>query len=172
MITPDHVRTMARYNSWQNENLYGCAGRLSDEERRRERGAFFGPIHKTLNHLLWGDLIWMHRFAGTPKPEGGIAESIGLYDDWALLKRERQACDETIIRWADALDPDWLRGDLTYYSGAIKAEVTKPRWLLATHMFNHQTHHRGQVHCLLTQCGARPGDTDLSFLPQAKAGQA
>jgi uncharacterized damage-inducible protein DinB len=164
MITPAHVQTMARYNKWQNENLYGCADRLSDEERRRERGAFFGSIHKTLNHLLWGDRIWLHRFAGTARPEGGIPESIGQVAAWEDLRRERAAFDEAIIGWAGKLDARWLEGDLTYYSGAAKRDITKPTWMLVTHLFNHQTHHRGQVHCMLTQCGQKPGATDLAAM--------
>ena len=75
MIDRQFVERMARYNRWQNRNLYDSADRLSDEERARERGAFFGSIHGTLDHLLWGDRIWMHRFAGTQKPAGGIKES-------------------------------------------------------------------------------------------------
>jgi uncharacterized damage-inducible protein DinB len=165
MISPAHVQTMARYNKWQNESLYACADRLTDEERRRERGAFFGSIYKTLNHLLWGDRIWMHRFAGAPRPEGGIPESVGLVDAWEDLKRERAAFDEVIIGWAAKLDPRWLEGDLAYYSGAAKRDITKPKWMLVTHLFNHQTHHRGQVHCMLTQCGQKPGATDLVGLP-------
>ena len=74
MIDAGYVRVMARYNRWQNQNLYDIAERLPDEERRRERGAFFGSIHKTLNHLLWADQMWMSRFAGTPKPAAGIPE--------------------------------------------------------------------------------------------------
>ncbi|MGQ0677560.1 MAG: DinB family protein [Rhodospirillales bacterium] len=165
MIAPAHAQTMARYNKWQNQNLYACAARLTEDERRAERGAFFGSIHKTLNHLLWGDRIWLHRFAGTARPEGGIPESVGLVEGWADLRRERAAFDEAIIRWADGLDPRWLAGDLTYYSGAAKRDITKPKWLLVTHLFNHQTHHRGQVHCLLTQAGQRPHATDLAALP-------
>lgn len=166
MIETAYVQRMARYNRWQNENLYGVADRLPDEERRRERGAFFGSIHKTLSHLLWADRIWMSRFTDVPRPPGGIAESVSLYPDWQGLKGERAGFDGLIIDWADALDPSWLAADETYYSGATKREVTKPRWLLVAHMFNHQTHHRGQVHCLLTQAGGRPHDTDLPFLPE------
>ena len=165
MIDRQFVERMARYNRWQNQNLYGCADRLSDEERARERGAFFGSIHGTLNHLLWGDRIWMHRFAGTQKPAGGIKESTGHHPDWQDLKRERAAFDEVILDWAQALDPRWLEGELTWFSGAAQKEITRPRWILVTHFFNHQTHHRGQVHCMLTQCGIRPGDTDLTILP-------
>jgi uncharacterized damage-inducible protein DinB len=165
MIDAAYVQRMARYNRWQNENLYGAADALSDAERRRERGAFFGSIHATLNHILWGDRAWMSRLAGTPKPEGGIPQSVSIHADWDELKRERAAFDQVMIDWADRVDDATLGGELTWFSGAIKAEVRKPRWLLVTHMFNHQTHHRGQVHCMLTQAGRKPGDTDLPFMP-------
>ena len=151
MIDRAYVQRMARYNRWQNENLYGVADRLTAEERQRERSAFFGSIHKTLSHLLWGDQTSMNRFAAAPKPEGNIAASVALYADWEV---------------ADHIEPDWLTAEQTYFSSAIGREVTKPRWVLVTHMFNHQTHHRGQVHCMLTQAGGRPSDTDLPFLPE------
>jgi uncharacterized damage-inducible protein DinB len=166
MIDSTYVQRMARYNRWQNENLYGVADRLADEARRQERGAFFGSIHKTLSHLLWADRIWMSRFTSVPRPPGGIAESVSLYPDWKSLKAERNDFDGTILHWADGIDPSWLAADHTYYSGAAGREVTKPRWVLIAHMFNHQTHHRGQVHCLLTQAGGRPSDTDLPFMPE------
>ena len=77
---------------------------------------------------------------------------------------ERAAFDTIMVDWANRLDAAALEGELTWYSGAIKAELHKPKWLLVTHMFNHQTHHRGQVHCMLTQAGGKPGDTDLPFM--------
>ena len=166
MIDSAYVQRMARYNRWQNENLYGVADRLSEEARRQERGAFFGSIHKTLSHLLWADRIWMSRFTGEPRPPGGIPESVSLYPDWENLKSERNGFDGMILHWADGIDPAWLAADHSYYSGAIKRDVTKPRWLLIAHMFNHQIHHRGQVHCLLTQAGGKPHDTDLPFMPE------
>jgi uncharacterized damage-inducible protein DinB len=165
MIDTGYVQRMARYNRWQNQNLYGVADALADSERRRDRGAFFGSIHATLNHLLWADRIWMHRLAGTPKPDGGIPESVSIYDDWSDLKHERAAFDASMLAWAERLDGAALAGDLAWYSGAMKAQVSKPKWLLVTHMFNHQTHHRGQVHCMLTQAGGKPSDTDLPFMP-------
>ena len=165
MIDLGYVQRMARYNAWQNQNLYGVADRLSDEERRCERGAFFGSIHKTLSHLLWADQVWMSRFADVPKPAGGIPESVSMYTEWDGLKRDRADFDATIAAWADGLDPAWLDGDLTWYSGAAKRDVTRPKWLLVSHMFNHQTHHRGQVHCMLTQAGGKPGATDLTLTP-------
>jgi uncharacterized damage-inducible protein DinB len=166
MIDPAYVQRMARYNRWQNENLYGVADGLSDEERRRERRAFFGSIHKTLSHLMWADRIWMSRFADLPRPEGGIPESVSLYPDWEPLRRERAAFDATMIGWADGLDEAWLDGALTWYSGGARRELTKPRWVTVTHMFNHQTHHRGQVHSMLTQAGGKPHDTDLFIMPE------
>jgi uncharacterized damage-inducible protein DinB len=155
---------MADYNCWQNGNLYGAADRLTDGERKQPRGAFFGSIHATLNHLLWGDQIWMSRFAGTPRPNvPGIPESVAMFESWDELRRERQAFDRVIIDWAGSLDAGWLEGDLEWFSGAAGRELARPKWLLVTHMFNHQTHHRGQVHCMLTQAGAKPGTTDLPF---------
>jgi len=166
MITPEYVRTMAVYNRWQNENIYGTADALSDEARKQQRGAFFGSIHGTLSHLLFGDQIWMHRFAATPAPKAkSIAESVDAVPQWADLKQQRVAFDDVIIGWAERLDPQWLAGDLTWFSGALGREVTMPKTLLVSHFFNHQTHHRGQVHCLLTQFKRRPDATDLPFMP-------
>jgi uncharacterized damage-inducible protein DinB len=165
MIGRDYVQRMARYNRWQNENLYGVADRLPEAERQRERGAFFGSIEKTLNHLLWGDQSWMCRFTDVPKPPGRIPDSVAAYGPWENLKAERKSFDDKILGWADTVDDAWLAADQTYFSGAIERELTKPRWLLVTHMFNHQTHHRGQVHCMLTQAGGKPSDTDLPFMP-------
>src|SRR5262245_64416206 len=109
MITVAYVRTMAEYNRWQNGNLYGAADGLADAERKEPRGAFFGSIHSTLNHLLWADQIWMSRLAGTPKPKvGSIPESVGMFPSWDDLKRERQAFDQVIVEWAERLDPGWL----------------------------------------------------------------
>ncbi len=165
MIGVDYVQHMARYNRWQNQNLYGAADGLSDEERRRERGAFFGSIHKTLSHLLWGDRAWMSRFADWPMPEVPLAQSPSLIGDWQLLKKARAELDEDIVEWADALDPAVLAGDMTYFAQAAQRQITEPRWFLVAHIFNHQTHHRGQVHCMLTQAGAKPHDTDLPLMP-------
>jgi uncharacterized damage-inducible protein DinB len=165
MITADYIRTMAHYNRWQNENLYGTADKLTDAQRKQQRQAFWGSIHGTLSHLLWADQIWMSRFAGTPRPKAASgAESPTMVEHWEDLKHERQAFDAAIIAWADKIDPQWLKADLTWVSGSSKRELTRPTGMLVTHMFNHQTHHRGQVHCMLTQCGIKPGDTDLPWM--------
>lgn len=164
MITSEYVQMMAGYNRWQNTSLYDAADGLSDAARREDRGAFFGSIHATLNHILWGDQIWMQRFADTAKPAvPGIPESVKMIDNWDELKRERFAFDEVIIEWSAGVETGWFDGDLSWFSGAMDRDVVKPKAMLVTHMFNHQTHHRGQVHAMLTAAGAKPGDSDIPF---------
>ena len=166
MMRPAYVQRMARYNRWQNENLYGVADRLSDDERRFDRGAFFKSIHGTLSHILWGDGQWMSRFEKQERPPGSIKESITLFPDWNDLKAKRAAMDQRIIDWAGAVNDDWLAGDVAWFSGAIQRDVVKPAWEVTVHLFNHQTHHRGQVHAMLTQAGGKPHDTDLFVMPE------
>jgi uncharacterized damage-inducible protein DinB len=165
LITPDWCRTLARYNAWQNDSLYGAASALDDGGRRADRGAFFGSIHGTLSHLLWGDSVWMHRFAGDPAPGVGIPASRDWVPAWDDLRQRRGDLDARIIGWTDGLDDADLAGDLAWHSAVLGREVRRPRALLVGHMFNHQTHHRGQVHAMLTAAGARPGDTDLFLMP-------
>lgn len=165
MIDVAYARRMARYNRWQNESLYGAAGRLSDRERTRDRGAFFGSIHATLAHLVWADRLWLGRFQQTPTPTTSTAEGLVAFPSWQALQEERVACDAAMVRWADALQPAWLNGDLAYYSMTAQREIGGLRRVFVAHFFNHQTHHRGQVHCLLTQCGLKLQDTDLHLMP-------
>jgi uncharacterized damage-inducible protein DinB len=167
MITPEWCRTMARYNDWQNRSLYDAAEGLADAERRSDRGAFFGSIHGTLAHLLWGDTVWMARFAGWPAPGASIPESAQWIVDWDDLRARRRAADAGIRSWTEALTDAGLSGDMAWKSAVLKGEVRRPRALLIAHMFNHQTHHRGQVHAMLTAAGARPADTDLFMMPDA-----
>ena len=167
MITLSYVRTMAAYNRWQNKSLYGAADGLSDQARRELRGAFFGSIHGTLNHLLWGDQVWMSRFAGTPMPASpSIATSVGEHEDWGDLKRARHAFDDVIEDWAKALNQAWLDGNVSWHSSIVGRVVSRPAGFLVAHFFNHQTHHRGQVHTMLTAAGAKPKDTDLLLMEQ------
>lgn len=165
MITVEYVATMARYNAWQNKHLMDAIEPMDEAEIVADRGAFFGSILATLNHILWGDRMWMARLADWPPPDGGIPESLSLAPTFAAWVAERQRIDGRLTHWADTLRPAALRGDLTWYSGALGAEVTKPRALCVTHMFNHQTHHRGQVHAMLTSAGRDPGVTDLALAP-------
>lgn len=166
MIGRDGCQTLARYNRWQNRSLYEAADAAGEAARRAERGAFFGSIHATLAHLLWADYIWFARLDGWEKPAGGIAESARFVATWADLEAMRRIADARIVRWAEGLAPGALEGELAWWSGAAGREVRRPRALLVLHVFNHQTHHRGQVHAMLTAAGARPGDTDLFLMPE------
>lgn len=166
MISAGFCRTMARYNAWQNGSLIAAANGLSEAERVKYRGSFFGSIQQTFSHLLWGDTLWMSRFDGWDKPKGGITDSVRFVEDWDRLTDLRSDADAMIRDWTDGLDEAALSGDLSWYSGALKADVTRPLALCVTHFFNHQTHHRGQIHAMLTAAGARPGDTDLFVMPE------
>jgi uncharacterized damage-inducible protein DinB len=165
MFTPDACLTFARYNRWQNGSLYAAADALPEAERQRNRGAFFGSIHATLSHLLWGDTVWMSRFDDWEKPATSIRDSVGFAPDWDRLRARREEADARILDWAGRVDPAWLGSEATWYSGALGREVTRNAGLCVAHFFNHQTHHRGQVHAMLTAAGARPGDTDLFAMP-------
>jgi uncharacterized damage-inducible protein DinB len=167
MITPAYIRTMAAYNAEMNRRLYGAAARLSDAERRAQHGAFWGSIHGTLTHILWGDRQWMSRFDNWPKPATPIKESGRMIDDFADLAAARETADADIARWARKVDEAWLGEEMVWFSGAANREVRAPKGLLVTHFFNHQTHHRGQAHALLTAVGQETGDTDLFLLVPA-----
>jgi len=161
MITPAYVRTMAEYNAEMNRRLYRAAERLSDAERRDDRGAFWHSLHGTLAHVLWGDGQWMSRFDNWPRPATPIKESDQFIEDWRELCAARAKADADIVRWAGKVDEAWLGGNLTWFSGAAGREVSAPLGLLVTHFFNHATHHRGQAHALITAAGETTEDTCL-----------
>lgn len=166
MISPAFAHTMARYNRWQNSSLYTAADSLAAEARTQNRGAFFGSIHATLAHILWADQVWMSRFAGTAPVSATSNQGRGDdYADWSKLRAERERYDDLILNWSAQLTADWLAADFTWSNIAGTRTTTRPAWKLVAHMFNHQTHHRGQAHAMLTSVGAVPEDTDLFLLP-------
>ena len=167
MISPEWPVMMARYNRWQNQSLYGAAGTLADDQRRENRGAFFGSLHTTLAHIQWADRVWLSRLAGTPPVAADSQQGRGPgYYDWKGLIADRKAMDDTITDWATTLTPGFLASDFTWTSVDGTRTATLPAAQVVTHFFNHQTHHRGQAHALLTALGARPDDTDLIYLPK------
>lgn len=168
MIDAQWVRAMAAYNSEMNRRIYAAAETLDDAARRADGGAFFGSIHGTLNHLVWGDTIWMSRFDGWERPAVSIPGSPNLIAEWDALKAARTDIDGRLEAWAAGLTPADLAGELSWFSGATQREMRRPRWLLITHMFNHQTHHRGQAHALLTRAGVKTEDTDLPWVVPAE----
>lgn len=168
MIGPAFAQTMAAYNAVMNARVYAAADTLTDTQRRQDRGAFWRSIHGTLAHVLWADRMWLSRFGVGERPSVGIAESAAWAPDWAALRAMRAAQDTTLTGWASGLTAADLAGELRWFSGALGREMTTPRALCVAHLFNHQTHHRGQAHALLTALGAVVGDTDLPFvLPMA-----
>jgi uncharacterized damage-inducible protein DinB len=172
MIGPAYVRLMAAYNAEMNRRLCAAAATLSDADRRADEGAFWRSIMGTLNHLVWADQMWMSRFAGWPKPSAVQADSAAIMDDFSELRAERERLDRLLEEWAMGVTDDWLAGDMTWWSGSAKRELSRPRAPLLVHLFNHQTHHRGQTHALLTRRGAKTGDTDIFLVvpPEAMAG--
>ncbi len=164
MIAPSWVQMMAAYNAEMNHRLYDAAARLDDAARRQHRGAFWGSIHGTLAHLVWGDRQWMSRFDHWEKNTTPMAGSNQDARDFPALHAERRDIDVRIAQWAQGVTPAWLASDLTWYSGAAKAQRTKPLGMLVTHFFNHQTHHRGQVHAMITAAGETTADTDLMMI--------
>ena len=165
---------LARYNHWMNERLYALAAQMSDEERKLDRGAFFKSIHGTFNHILLGDRIWLARFANSGRafaalmdhaaPPGVTALGDELYSDFPTLAHERNKTDLAIEAWMAELDDAILDSTLRYKRMNGEAHE-HPFWLVLTHFFNHQTHHRGQATTLLMQLGIDPGATDLIVLP-------
>lgn len=173
MSLSEHCAEMARYNTWMNRKLYGVAGELGEEERTRDLGAFFGSVHRTLNHLLLTDRAWMSRFTGDRERfasrdrDGSLIEVRAidqvLYAEFDDLDRERAVTDAAIEQWSAALTDDLLARSFDYASMGGKRQ-SHPLWWAVSHFFNHQTHHRGQVTTLLRQLGRDPGITDLLAL--------
>jgi uncharacterized damage-inducible protein DinB len=149
----------AGYNRWANERLYDAAAKLSDADYRADRGAFFKSMHGTLNHLVVGDRIWMHRFDGQGVPPGRL-DAI-LYDDFASLRAARRAEDQRIIGWIDGLSDADLGRRLRYRTVSNPASIEQDLAPALDHFFNHQTHHRGQAHGLLTAIAGTAPSFDL-----------
>jgi uncharacterized damage-inducible protein DinB len=131
-----------------NRRLYDAAATLSDDAYRADGGAFFGSVHGTLNHLLVADRIWMRRFTGDGPTQTRLDEI--LFDDFSSLRSEREAQDGRIIAHIDGLSEEKLGETFTYRTIVGPLDITQPRAPALSHFFNHQTHHRGQVHALLT----------------------
>jgi uncharacterized damage-inducible protein DinB len=161
---PVWAKTLSSYNRWMNERLYALCADLPDAERKRDRGAFFRSIHGTLNHLLLSDRIWLGRFLGAPFAFTSLDQE--LCADFAELRAERARTDAEIEAWAGALAPADFESTLRYTSIVNPAPRAFPFWAAATHFFNHQAHHRGQLTTLLKQAGVDPGVTDLIWLPE------
>jgi len=165
LVTPDWCRLLARYNAWQNEGLLSLVPTLPEEELRRDRGAFFGSILATLSHLLWADRVWLARLHGEPVTFGGIPESVALAPTLDLWVEERRRADQRLLTWAEGISMQALSRDFAWTGTGGGPPRSQPLGLVVSHMFNHQTHHRGQVHAMLTAAGVTPQPTDLIAMP-------
>ena len=152
-------RMFAAYNRWANALVYAAAAELSDAEFHSDRGAFFGSLHRTLNHLLVADRIWMKRFTGTGEAPSTL--DAVLYEELETLTAARRAEDERIVAWTGTLDDASLAADFTYRMVTRPVGITQPLWTALAHLFNHQTHHRGQCHMTLTALGKPSLQLDL-----------
>ncbi len=168
MITPDYCRVMACYNAWQNRQLAEALDGQPLDLLTEERGAFFGSILGTLNHLSWGDMMWMSRFdPSVEAPDMGIKDSPGLHPTLGAWSAQRYHLDGKIRHWANALRAMDLVGDLVWQSVLLGREMRTPMGASVAHMFNHQTHHRGQVHAMMTAAGLAAPVSDLMLMPEA-----
>ncbi len=157
---------MARYNVWQNGQLRAACEKMTEAELRADRGAFFGSVMATLNHILWGDSLWISRLDGGDGPRLPAKHHAEICATFEIWTRERAQMDQRILQWAEAVTAEDLQGDLHWHAQMLNADMSKPVEMCIVHLFNHQTHHRGQVHALLTGFGHDPGDTDLVLMPE------
>ena len=153
-----NFRMLARYNALANRRLCEACARLPDAERKKRRPAFFGSIHGTLNHLMVGDRIWQARFSGEEVPSTNL--DVILYEDYGELGEAMEEEDSRIEAFAAGIDERFLEGTIRYVNNEGRT-LEDPVDLLVAHFFNHQTHHRGQVHDMLTQTEVPPPVLDL-----------
>ena len=162
-----HFVMMASYNAWANARLFRMAGALADELYRKEVGAYFKSLHGTLNHLLVADRIWMRRLTGL----GDHADKLNaiLFDDLSSLHAARVEEDSRLLRFVQGLAEPAFEEVLDYRMLNGAPQRQRRREILA-HLFNHQTHHRGQAHAILTVLGVtEPDPLDLLIMQREQA---
>ncbi len=163
MYDGNYYRLMAEYNQWMNQKIYSVCAELPDEKRKENLGAFFKSIHGTLNHLIWADRVWLGRLSGQSFPVGPMGEDV--YADFETMHKERAKMDAFILDWAQSLREVWLVEPYQFTSVQDGKIRRAPAWVFVTQVFNHQTHHRGQLTTLLKQLGHDPGPTDIPWIP-------
>ena len=154
-----HFEMMAAYNAWANKRLYDAAFALSPEDYRRDCGAFFGSLHGTLNHMFVADVLWLARFRGQPNPPWTLDHI--AHDERRELRARREALDRDILGFTFALSDKQLAGEFTYRTVVRPQTITQNLAAALAHFFNHQTHHRGQCHAMLTRLAGEAPELDL-----------
>jgi uncharacterized damage-inducible protein DinB len=154
-----HYKMLARYNRIANERLYACCAQLDDAERRKQRPGSFGSIHALLNHILLGDRIWMGRFENPGHSRTPPLNTV-LYDDFAALREARVAEDARIEKFFIEAGPEFFTQELRY-TNSMGVDYVDQAAVASAHLFNHQTHHRGQIHVMLSQTPVKPPSLDV-----------
>ena len=165
-----HFSMFAAYNRWANARIYDAALELTDEEFNRPVGAFFGSLMGTLNHLLVTDRIWMRRFTG--EGDAPMALDAIVHRGLGPLRIAREAEDERIVEWVDSLSEKALAGRFTYMTVTDMRTVSQRLAPALAHLFNHQTHHRGHAHMVLTVLGKPSVPLDLIYFQRSEEGRA
>lgn len=163
MTTIGMFRLQADYNRWINGQLYAVCAGIDDAERRRDLGACFRSIHGTLNHILLGDCVWLGRLRGRPFPAISLGQE--LYADFDELRARRAEADALLADYVHDLAPDDLSAPVRYTSISSGRSSALPRGVVLAHLFNHQTHHRGQVTALISRLGHDFGVMDMIRMP-------
>lgn len=165
-----HFQMFAAYNRWANGLVYAAAAQLDEERLNRNTGAFFGSLIGTLNHVLVADRIWLRRFTG----EGAAPKSLDaiLHRDLDGLRDARETEDQRIVDWIDGLSEEQLAGRFTYLTVTDMRTVSQRLAPALSHLFNHQTHHRGQAHAILTTLGQPSLALDLIYFQRMEEGRA
>lgn len=164
-----YFEMMAHYNQWANEQLYAVAADLSDRDYRLNLGLFFGSIHRTFNHLLVTDRIWMKRLSGVGAHPDRLDAVIT--DSFIELRDLRRAEDERICNFIASLDSKRIAGRFTYISVTDLRTISQRLAPALAHLFNHQTHHRGQIHAGLTRLGVDAPSLDLIYFQRTESGR-
>ncbi|GLS32371.1 damage-inducible protein DinB [Mesorhizobium albiziae] len=164
-----HFMMLAAYNHWANRRLYDAAAQLPEEDFTRDTGAFFKSMMGTLNHILVADRIWMKRFTG--EGEAPAALDAIIHSDFARLKASREAEDNRIVKWINQLGDKDFGGRFTYMTMTDMRTISQRLAPALGHFFNHQTHHRGQSHMILTLLGYQSIQFDLFLFQRTEEGR-
>lgn len=156
-----HFEMMASYNAWANVRVYDAVAELQDEDYRRDMGTFFGSLHATLNHIFVADIIWMSRFRGLSNPPWTLDHI--AHNFLSELRARRVSLDRDILGFVFCRDTEELTGEFTYRPVTSPEPVTQTLSSALAHFFNHQTHHRGQCHAMLTRLGVDAPELDLIY---------
>ncbi|KJZ20633.1 DinB family protein [Loktanella sp. S4079] len=165
MISTSYRQLMARYNRWQNTSLVTATNLLTNAERWQDRGAYFKSIAGTFNHLYWADALILERINGNERPQDTISHSLAHPSDWSDFKDLRSKRDLEIETWAAAISDAELSETIGCYPPDDSSRIQMQTCLCALQLFNHQTHHRGQIHAMLTAAGTKPEPSDITAMP-------